>query len=146
MWQVWSQSIAVLYPKYTSLAIGLISTAWKVSKYEVCPGPYFPAFWLSTERYRVSLCIQSECRKIWTRKNSVFGHFSPSAAILYIELQAIFLTLHFTHHFTFHILNGTRLSCFKNWALFYFFLIWFRVAFGVTVSKALCFWYSMNKF
>ena len=22
--------------------------------------------------------IQSECRKIWTRKNSVFGHFSRS--------------------------------------------------------------------
>ena len=23
-------------------------------------------------------CIQSECRKIWTRNNSVFGHFSRS--------------------------------------------------------------------
>ena len=29
---------------------------------------YFPAFGLNTERYSVSLCIQSECRKIRARK------------------------------------------------------------------------------
>ena len=39
-------------------------------------GPYFPAFGLHTEG--VSPSIQSECRKIRTRKNSVFGHFSRS--------------------------------------------------------------------
>ena len=31
-------------------------------------GPYFPAFGVNTERYGVSLRIQSECGKIWTRK------------------------------------------------------------------------------
>ena len=31
-------------------------------------GPYFPAFGLNTERYGVSLHIQSECGKILTRK------------------------------------------------------------------------------
>ena len=31
-------------------------------------GPYFPAFRLNTEKYRVSVRIQSECGKIWTRK------------------------------------------------------------------------------
>ena len=31
-------------------------------------GPYFPAFGLSTERYSVSLHIQSECGKMPTRK------------------------------------------------------------------------------
>ena len=30
-------------------------------------GPYFPAFGLNKERYRVSLRIQSECGKIRTR-------------------------------------------------------------------------------
>ena len=35
-------------------------------------------FGLNTERYWVSLRIQSECGKIRTRKNSVFGHFSRS--------------------------------------------------------------------
>ena len=30
-------------------------------------GPYFPAFGLNTERYSVSLRIQSECGKIRTR-------------------------------------------------------------------------------
>ena len=31
-------------------------------------GPYFPAFGLNTERYSVSLRIQSECGKIRTKK------------------------------------------------------------------------------
>ena len=31
------------------------------------PGPYFPAFGLNTERFGVSLRIQSDCRKIRTR-------------------------------------------------------------------------------
>ena len=53
-------------------------TSWKVSKYGVIPGPYFPTFGLKTERYFVSLCIQSECGKIRTRNNSVFGHFLRS--------------------------------------------------------------------
>ena len=44
----------------------------------VFSGPYFPAFGLNTERYFVSLCTQSECSKIRTRKNSVFGLFSRS--------------------------------------------------------------------
>ena len=29
-------------------------------------GPYFPAFELNAERYRVPLRIQSKCRKMWT--------------------------------------------------------------------------------
>ena len=44
-------------------------------------GPHFPAFGLNTERYSVSLRIQSECWKIRTRKNSVFGHFSCSVPV-----------------------------------------------------------------
>ena len=53
-------------------------TVWNVSKYGVFSGPYFPAFGLNTERYEVSLRIQSKYGEIWTRKNSVFGHFSRS--------------------------------------------------------------------
>ena len=59
-------------------------TAWKVSKYEVFSGPYFPAFELNTERYEVSVPIQSKCEKIQTRKNSVFEHFSRSPYELYL--------------------------------------------------------------
>ena len=44
------------------------NTVWKVSKYGVFSGPYFPAFGMNTEKYGVSLCIQSKCRKIRTRK------------------------------------------------------------------------------
>ena len=53
----------------------------KVSKYGVIFGPYFPAFGLNPERYFVSLRFQSECGKIRTRKNSIFGHFSRSVRV-----------------------------------------------------------------
>ena len=53
-------------------------TAWKVSKYRVSSGPYFPIFGLNTKIYSVNLPIQSAYRKIETRKNSVFGYFSRS--------------------------------------------------------------------
>ena len=52
-----------------------------VSKYGLFSGLYFPAFGLNMERYEVSLCVQSECRKMQTRKNSVFGHFSHSEKV-----------------------------------------------------------------
>ena len=48
----------------------------KVSKPGVFSGPYFPVFGGNTEIYRVNLYIQSEYRKLRTRKNSGFGHFS----------------------------------------------------------------------
>ena len=52
-----------------------------MSKYGVISGPYFPAFEMNTGRYEVSLRIQSECGKIRTRNDSVFGHFSRSDII-----------------------------------------------------------------
>ena len=60
-------------------------TAWKVSKYGVFSGPYFPAFTLNTKRCFISLRIQSKCRKTGTRKNSVFGHISHSAGIFWTD-------------------------------------------------------------
>ena len=44
-------------------------TAWKVSKYEVISGPYFPVFNFMMQRltYGVSLRIQSECGKMRKR-------------------------------------------------------------------------------
>ena len=38
-------------------------------------GPYFTAFGLNTERYYITLCIQSKYRKIWTRKTPDTGTF-----------------------------------------------------------------------
>ena len=58
--------------------IGILCTAWKVPKYRVFSGLYFPAFGLNTERYGVSLRIQSECGKTRTIKNSALGYFSRS--------------------------------------------------------------------
>ena len=53
------------------MSIDKLDTAWKVSKYRVFSGPCFPVFGLN-------LRIQSEYRKIRTRKKSVFGPFSHS--------------------------------------------------------------------
>ena len=39
---------------------------------------YFSSY-LAFCLFNVSLCIQSECGKMWTRRNFVFGHFSRSA-------------------------------------------------------------------
>ena len=41
------------------------------------------------ERYEVSLRIQSECWKIRTRKNSVFGHISQSQNLNFILIHLI---------------------------------------------------------
>ena len=49
-------------------------TVLKVRKYGVFSGPYFLAF------LYLSFSIQSECRKVRTRKNCVFGHFSSSVS------------------------------------------------------------------
>ena len=45
------------------------------------------AFGLNTERYEVSLHIQSECGKIRTWKNSVVGHFSRSEKLPYFDIK-----------------------------------------------------------
>ena len=47
-----------------------------MSNYGVIAGLYFPVFELNTKIYGVNLCIQSEYRKIRSRNNPVFGHFS----------------------------------------------------------------------
>ena len=63
------------------------TTAWKVSRYGVFSGPYFPVFGLNTEIY-VNLRSQSKYRKVRTMNNSVSGHFSHSVPVL--KLVVIF--------------------------------------------------------
>ena len=72
-------------------------TSWKVFKYGVISGPYFPLFGLN-------LRIQSEYRKIRTRNNSVFGHFSCIASsnetleIHFPEIIRVSWNIHFKRH------------------------------------------------
>ena len=44
--------------------------------------PYFPSFGLNTERYRVSLRIQSECWKIGSRITPNMDNFHVVAVML----------------------------------------------------------------
>ena len=54
------------------------TTAWKVYKYGVFSGLYFPVFGLNTEIYEANLHTQSTLRQNTNQENSVFGHFSHS--------------------------------------------------------------------
>ena len=45
-------------------------------------GPYFPAFGLNTDRYSVSLRIQSECRKMRSKK-ALSTHFCRAVMVNY---------------------------------------------------------------
>ena len=58
-----------------------------MSKYVVISVPYFPVFGLNTEIYEVNLRIQSKYRKIRTRNNYVFGHFSRSASLAEMRIS-----------------------------------------------------------
>ena len=49
-------------------------TAWKVSKYRILSGPYFPVLGLNTGKYGPEKTLYLDT----FRKNSVFGHFSRS--------------------------------------------------------------------
>ena len=100
---LWKVLLHFFFCKQNDLLSNRTYTAWKVPKYGVFSGLYFPAFRLNTERYSVSLRIQSKCRKMRTRRNSLFGHFShsvilmfrtilPSSAMLSRKLSYIMLT------------------------------------------------------
>ena len=85
------------------------STTWKVSKYGVFSGPYFPVLGLNTEIYGVNLRIY---RKIRTRKYSVSGHFSRSGGIWYYILGWSWIILHSTGNYLFKVNNRkTRTRC-----------------------------------
>ena len=59
------------YLPHVKFKVLISFTTWKVSKYGVIFGTYFPVFGVNTEIYSVN-------RKIRTRNNSVFGHISCS--------------------------------------------------------------------
>ena len=64
-----------------------LHTAWKVSKYGVFSGQYFPVFRLNTEIYSVNLRIQSKYRKIRTIEISIFGHFLHSDNLFSFQIM-----------------------------------------------------------
>ena len=87
-WNVWSIYFSEviydkfwMYPLYNLMSENLqiflkkltdIHTSWQVSKYGTFSGLYFPLFGLNTEIYGINLRIQSEYRKIRTRKTPYF--------------------------------------------------------------------------
>ena len=72
-------------PKYPSL-IHCVKTV-RVRRFS---GPYFPPFVLNTERYSVSLHIQSECGKIRTRKTTNTDNFIQWSQLIF-TIKKVFL-------------------------------------------------------
>ena len=73
-----------------------------------CSGPYFPAFGLNTQRYGVSLRIQSECGKIRTRitpNTGIFHTVRVTEMILFASIKA-----------TWRCLEDS--SCRRRWTIF----------------------------
>ena len=60
-----------------------------MTKYVVFSGSYFSEFRLNMEICEVNIPIQSEYRKILTRKNSVFGHFSRNGTYTEREKKSL---------------------------------------------------------
>ena len=85
-----------IYFYSTPPVVASINTAWKVSKSGVISGPCLPVFGLKTEIYGINIRIQSEYRKIRTRNNSVFGHFSRSESVWFFTTWRLIAKFH-TH-------------------------------------------------
>ena len=86
--------------KILALCNSLI-TLWKVSKYGVFSGLYFPVFELNTDIYSVNLRIlhkspysQSEYSKMQTRKNSVLRTKNTFHAVYFNPFWANISLLH----------------------------------------------------
>ena len=66
---------------------------------QICFWSVFSAFGLNTERCEVSFGIQSECGKIRTRKNSIFGYILRS-----VRIDILFLSVWVEHSYTVNFL------------------------------------------
>ena len=78
-----------------------IYTAWKCIRIRSYSGPYFPTFGLNTERYSVSLRIQSEYGKIRTK-------VTPNWDTFYAIIVALFLHLSLSEQAKDHVLMITQ--------------------------------------
>ena len=71
----------------TSFELSPYITTWKVSKHGVFSAPCFAVFGLNTVVDGGNFNVQSKYRKIRTRANSIFGHFSCSVYYPEIKVQ-----------------------------------------------------------
>ena len=60
-----------------------LSTAWKVSEYEVFSGPYFPVFGLNAEIYTVNLRISPNTGKYGQEKTPYLDIFHAVALAVF---------------------------------------------------------------
>ena len=88
-----------------------VYTAWKVSKYWVFSGLYFPVFRLNTKISGANLHFQSKFRKIRTRKNSVFGHLSHNIMVSIVSFK---IYLHNIMFWVYSVKSYFHLSLWKN--------------------------------
>ena len=100
-------------------------------------GPYFPVFGLNTERYRLSLRIQSECRKLRTRQqtNSEYRHFSRSTMLSFFLSLFYFSSdnaLYLSRAILCSISLFSLFSSFSSWYHFWYVIV-FVVFFDISI-------------
>ena len=75
----------------------------------------------------------------------ILNLLSPSAALnLKSFWNIVFYKLFYTYFYCLY-LYGAKCFVLKSELYFIIFFVWLGLAFGVTVLKVLCFWYSFNK-
>ena len=105
------------------------NTAWKVSKYRVFSGMYLTVFVLITGRYSVSPRIQSECRKIQTRKKlRIWTLFTQDKLLLMVFFS------HWLERIDFYTAYYYTKNPLKFMLLFMSHIFWFNMWFFNTVA------------
>ena len=69
----------------------------------------------------------------------------PSDTVIYKSFFKHCILQTILHEFLLIIFMWKKIFCSKNWAVFYIFLIWFKVVVGDKVLKVLCLWCSFSK-
>ena len=105
--------------------------------------PYLPAIGLNMERYFVSLLIQSECRKIQTRKKIRFWTLFTQWSFLDIcsNYKSIQLFLS-SFDIRWQIKKGFQVSKFTKWLCKYTSHRNISKVTGFDCSKIFCVWYT----
>ena len=114
--------------------------SWKFLSYIV----YVPRFKVTEvlDSTKVSLSSSAITRSEYVGRNKV-ELIELSGTLNYEPLFKCCILKTVLHVFLLFRFVWDKISCSKNWAVFYICLIWFGVAFSVTVLKILCFWYCL---
>ena len=99
---------------------------WKVSKYGVFSGPYFPAFGLNTERYGISPYSVRMRENTDQKKRRIFGHLTHCVAQLFNELRLKCYS-NLSEVYFVYLCSFLRLGLLIRWSIFIIIFIFIAI-------------------